>query len=215
MNPQFAAAHAYVGWIHAVAGVWWSEDRDAAFAAARAAVDRALSLDDTLADAHVVRAFVDLHGGNHARAERVVDKAATLNPNSADIHNVLAMVRNFSGKPERALVAARHAGRLSPRTPYILLELGRAFCLLERYDEAMEPLIRLISERPYWLTARALLIVVFIGAGRVEMAKQHAAEVLKTSPDFSVGSWARTLPYKNRDDRERYLDALRKAGLPE
>ncbi len=215
LNPRFAAAHAYVGWNYAVAGVWWSEDRDEAFGAARAAVDRALSLDDTLADAHVVRAFVDLYSGEHARAERVADKAATLNPNSADIHNVLAMVRNFSGKPDRALVAARHARRLSPRTPYILLELGRAFCLLERYDEAMEPLIRLNSDRPYWLTARTLLIVVFIGAGRVEMAKQHAAEVLRTSPDFSVGSWARTLPYKNPDDRERYLDALRKAGLPE
>ncbi len=215
LNPQFAAAHAFVGWNHAVAGVWWSEDRDEAFGAARAAVDRALSLDDTLADAHVARAFVDLYSGEHARAERIADKAATLNPNSADSHNVLAMVRSFSGKSDGALVAARHARRLSPRTPYILLELGRAFCLLERYDEAMEPLIRLIADRPYWLTARALLIVVFIGAGRVEMAKQHSAEVLRTSPDFSVSSWARTLPYKNPDDRERYLDALRTAGLPE
>ncbi len=115
LDPRFAAAHAYVGWTHAVAGVWWSEDRDAAFAAARAAVDRALSLNDSLADAHVVRAFVDLHSGEHARAERVADKAATLKPNGADIHNVLAMILNFSGMSERALVAARHAGRLSPR----------------------------------------------------------------------------------------------------
>ena len=215
LNPRFAAAHAYVGWNHAVAGVWWSKDREEAFRAARAAADTALSLNDTLADAHAVRAFVDLYSGEHARAERIAEKGTILNPNGADIHNVLAMVRTFMGKPDEALGAARHACRLSPRMPYILLELGRAFCHVERYEEALDPLSRVISDRPYWLSARTLLIVVCIGLGRVEMAKQHAAEVMRTSPSFSIGSWARTLPYKNPDDRKRHLDALRNAGLPE
>jgi TolB-like protein/Flp pilus assembly protein TadD len=213
LNPQFAAAHAYVGWNHAVAGVWWSRDREEAFRAARAAAETALTLDNTQADAHGVLAFVDLYSGEHARAERIAEEAATLNPNSADIHNVLAMVRTFSGKPEEALAAARHACRLSPRVSYMLLELGRAFCHVERYEEALDPLNRVISDRPYWIAGRALLIVTSFGLGRVELAKQHAAELLRTSPRFSIGYWARTLPYKNPDDRECYLDALRNAGL--
>ena len=69
LNPRFAAAHAYVGWNHSVAGVWWSKDREEAFRAARAAADTALSLNETLADAHAVHAFVDLYSGEHARAE--------------------------------------------------------------------------------------------------------------------------------------------------
>jgi TolB-like protein/tetratricopeptide (TPR) repeat protein len=215
LNPQFAAAHAYVGWNHAIAAVWWSDDSDEAFRAARAAADTALSLDETLADAHAVIAYVDLHCGDHVNAERVAQKAAEMNPNGADIHNVLAMVQSFSGKPDSALVAARHACRLSPRTPYILLELGRALCLLKRYDEALDPLTRLISDRPYWLTARALLIVACIGLSRVDKAKQHAAAALKTSPRFTITSWARTLPYKDLGDRAHYLDALRQAGVPE
>ncbi len=215
LNPRFAAAHAYIGWNHAVAGVWWSKDREEAFRAARAAADTALSLNDTLADARAVHAFVDLHSGEHARAERIAEEAATLNPNSADIHNMLAMVRTFSGKPEEALAAARHACRLSPRVSYMLLELGRALCHVERYEEALDPLNRVISDRPYWIAGRALLIVTSVGLGRVESARHHAAELLRTSPRFSVGYWARTLPYKDPDDRERYLDALRKAGLPE
>ena len=215
LNPRFAAAHAYVGWNHATAGVWWSKDREETFRAARAAADTALSLDNTLGDVHAVRAFVDLYSGEHARAERIVEEAAALNPNSADIHNMLAMVRSFMGKPEEALVAARHACRLSPRVSYMLLELGRAFCEVERYEEALDPLGRVIYDRPYWITARALLIVTSFGLGNVEMAKQHAAELLRTSPGFSIGYWARTLPYKNPDDLERYLDALRYAGLPE
>jgi adenylate cyclase len=215
LNPQFAAAHAYVGWNHAVAGVWWSNNREEAFSLARAAADTAQSLDGTLADPHALLAFVELYSGEHARAERIAEKGTTLNPNSADVHNTLAMVRTFMGKPEEALVAARHTCRLSPRVPYMLLELGRAFCQAGRCEEALEPLCQVISDRPYWITARALLIVTSIGLGRIEMAKQHAAELLRTNPGFSVGYWARTLPYKNPDDRESYLDALRSAGLLE
>ena len=51
LNPRFAAAHAYVGWNYAVGGVWWSNDREKAFRAARAAAQAALSVDSTLADA--------------------------------------------------------------------------------------------------------------------------------------------------------------------
>jgi adenylate cyclase len=215
LNPQFAAAHAYVGWNHAVAGVWWSNDREKAFSLARAAADTAQSLDGTLADPHAVRAFVEVYSGEHALAESIAENATTLNPNGADVHNILAMVRTFKGKPEEALVAARHTCRLSPRVPYMLLELGRAFCHAGRYEEALDPLSQIIADRPYWITARALLIVTSLGLGKVEAAKQHAAELLRTSPGFSVGHWARTLPYKNPDDRKRYLDALRRSGLPE
>ena len=215
LNPRFAAAHAWVGWNHAVAGVWWSKDREQAFRAARAAADTALSLDDTLADPHGVHAFVDLYSGEHERAERIMEEVTALNPNGANAHNVLAMIRTFMGKPEEALVAARHACRLCPRVPYMLLELGRAFCHAGRYEEALDPLSRVISDRPYWITGRALLIVTAVGLGRAELARHHSAELLRTSPGFSLGNWARTLPYKNPDDRERYLDALRTAGLPE
>jgi TolB-like protein/Tfp pilus assembly protein PilF len=215
LNPRFAAAHAYIGWNHAVAAVWWSKDREEDFAAARAAADKALSMDDTEADAFTLRAFIDLYSGEYARAESIAEKGTVLNPNSADAHNVLAMVRTFMGKSEEALVASRHTCRLSPRVSYMLLEMGRAFCQAKRYEEALDPLSRVIADRPYWLTARALLIVTTIGLGDVDKARQHAAEVLKSSPGFSLGYWAPTLPYKNPDDLEHYLDALRKAGLPD
>jgi TolB-like protein len=215
LNPRFAAAHTFIGWNHAIAAVWWSKDREESFRLARAAAETALSLDDALADPHGVLAFIDLYSGEHARAERMAEKGTSLNPNGANAHNMLAMVRNFMGKPGEALGTARHACRLSPRVPYMLMELGRAFCEVERYQEAQEPLGRVISDRPYWITARALLIVTSSGLGNVELAKQHAAELLKTSPGFSIGHWAQTLPYKIPDDLERYLDALRYAGLPE
>jgi len=215
LNPQFAAAHAYIGWNHAVGGVWWSDDRQGAFSAARAAAEAALSLDNNQVDAHGVLAFVDLYSNEHDRAALNAVEAATLNPNSADAHDTLAMVQSFSSKPDEALVAARHACRLCPRTPEQLLELGRAFFEGERFEEALDPLDKLIFNRPYWITARALLIVTSVGLDNRELTKYHTTELLRTRPKFSVGRWTRTLAYKYSDDCERYLDRLRFAGIPE
>jgi len=215
LNPQFAAAHAYIGWNHAVAGVWWSDDRQEAFSAARAAAEAALSLDNDQVDALGVLAFLDLYSDEHDRAERIALEAATLNPNHADTHDTLAMIQSFSGKPDEALSTARHACRLCPRTPEKLLELGRAFYEGERFEEALDPLDKLIFNRPYWITARAFLIVTSVGLANRELTKYHTTELLRIRPKFSVGSWARTLAYKYPDDCERYLDRLSFAGLPE
>ncbi|RLA11949.1 MAG: hypothetical protein DRQ59_08695 [Gammaproteobacteria bacterium] len=215
LNPQFAAAHAYIGWNHAVAGVWWSDDRQEAFSAARAAAEAALSLDNDQVDALGVLAFIDLYSDEHDRAERIAVEAATLNPNSADMHDTLAMIQSFSGKSDEALSTARHTCRLSPRIPENLLELGRAFYEGERFEEALDPLDKLILDRPYWITARALLIVTSVALDNRELTKYHTTELLRSRSNFSVGSWTRTLAYKYPDDCERYLDRLRFAGLPE
>ena len=168
IDPQFTAAHAYVGWSHAVAGVRWSKDCEADFRAA----ETALSLDDTSADAYGLQAFVALYRGEHECAEGLADKGATLNPNSADVHTTLTMVRTFMGKPEEALVATRHACQLSPRVSYTLLKLRRAYSHLGPYDEALESLHKVIAERPYWITARGQLIMTLVGLGLIETARR-------------------------------------------
>ena len=38
---------------------------------------------------------------------------------------------------------------------------------------------------------------------------------LKVIPNFSIHEWARTEPYTGPDELQRYVEGLRKAGLPE
>ncbi len=49
--------------------------------------------------------------------------------------------------------------------------------------------------------------------GREKEAAQIAAEVLKLNPKFHVEG--RLLNFKDQQKRNAFLDALRKAGLPE
>ena len=59
----------------------------------------------------------------------------------------------------------------------------------------------------------------YIGA---EGAQAHLAnvgalieELLKVSPNYTLAKVASSMPYKHEQDRDRYINALREAGLPE
>jgi hypothetical protein len=38
---------------------------------------------------------------------------------------------------------------------------------------------------------------------------------MKVDPDFSITTWAKTEHYTDPTERQRYVDGLRKAGLPD
>ena len=49
--------------------------------------------------------------------------------------------------------------------------------------------------------------------GREEEACAQAAQILRVEPKFSLESFVKTLPFKNKADAELLFDSLRKAGL--
>jgi hypothetical protein len=51
--------------------------------------------------------------------------------------------------------------------------------------------------------------------GREEEARFHAAEALRTNPSYSLEALQSRNLYKDPADMERWLDPLRKAGIPE
>ncbi len=48
----------------------------------------------------------------------------------------------------------------------------------------------------------------------LEEARSEAEEFMKVVPNFSIKEWARTEPYTDPDELQRYVNGLRKAGLP-
>jgi adenylate cyclase len=58
-----------------------------------------------------------------------------------------------------------------------------------------------------------MMTVVYSLSGRDEQARVEATEVLRIQPKFSLKGFEKKLTYKRKEDREKFLDALRKAGL--
>ena len=49
----------------------------------------------------------------------------------------------------------------------------------------------------------------------LDEARSAAEEYVNVNPDFSIRDWARMEPYTDPTELQRYVNGLRKAGLPE
>jgi hypothetical protein len=57
------------------------------------------------------------------------------------------------------------------------------------------------------------LALTYSLSGRDEEARAEAGEVPRTNPQFSVESYAKKMPFNNQTALDRWIEALRKAGL--
>ena len=155
-------------------------------------------------------AIVKLRGGRTARPPQLrAEELAT---------------REKFGLPSRT-VAIGHllpdkSGTMAPQTPglhratahnyqdYILVKLPTAwtYYLAGRYQEAPEVLKGVEATHPW------PLIVIYVRLGRSDEAKAAAAEWLKIGPHSVVAESCTPI---REPMRQKYLDDLRKAGLPE
>ena len=84
---------------------------------------------------------------------------------------------------------------------------------MERYEEAITVLKKALHYQPDIFAAHLTLAGCYAAVGREEEAHAEAAEVLRLFPKFSVKKFARRSRIRDKAVKERYIDALRKAGL--
>ena len=82
-----------------------------------------------------------------------------------------------------------------------------------QYDKAVETFKKEVHINPDYLVAHAFLAATYSSLDRQAEAAAEADEVRRINPKFNLEAYARTLPYKNKADIERYIAALKKAGL--
>jgi adenylate cyclase len=177
---------------------------------------KALEMDDTLDYAHTLLSAVYLVKRQHEKAVAEAERALALNPNGALVYNTLAGVVGCSGRWEESSIYGKKSIRHAPFPPLTSFHwLGRAYFMTGQYYEAILTFKKLLDRNPNYLPAHAFLAASYSSIGRETEATAEAEQVLRINPKFSLESYAKTLPYKNKADIERYVAALRKAGLPD
>ncbi|MBI3798714.1 MAG: adenylate/guanylate cyclase domain-containing protein [Deltaproteobacteria bacterium] len=214
LDPQYAAAYAELGWTYV--SEWfaqWSQDPQApeqAFALAQ----KAAALDDASPRAHMLLGWFSLFKKQYEQAIAEVGRAIALDPNLAVAYARMGFILNFAGRPQEAIGFVEKALRLDPISPFFALSaLGQAYRLLGRYEEAIATFKRVLALNPDLWIAHAQLTLCYSELGREEEARTQAAELLRVSPHFSVEVMKQRLPVQDPVEFERYLAALRKAGL--
>jgi serine/threonine-protein kinase len=120
---------------------------------ARAAAQKAVELDDTLAEAHTSLAYVFWVDFENAQSMKEFERAISLNPNYATAHqwyggNLLLALGRF----DQAIAEVKRALELDPVSPIIGLSLGAVYTRARRYDEAIAQVRDTVEMHPefYW-----------------------------------------------------------------
>jgi len=213
LDPQYADACAFLGesyWME-----WfscWNQNAQTLERALELA-ERAVALDDTLPHAHNVLSLVYLSQKRHDQAIAAAKRALALDPNYADGYADLGFFLTYAGRPEETFELVEKAMRLNPRYPaYYSWVLGQAHLLTGRYAEGIAALkVSLI--RTDFLHSHIDLVLAYSELSRDEEAKTAMAEILRISPSFSLEAAEQILPFRDPAVLERFLVALRKAGL--
>ena len=215
LDPNYAWAYYILGRAHML-DVWLTSSKSPkdSIAKSRELAKKAIVLDDSLAEAYALLGYLFTMTGQHDKAIALVEKAVALNPNSADLHYRLGKVLIFVRRWEESIPEYKKAMRLDPIPPnYYLWSLGKAYAWIGQYDEAIKWCEKAVGQQPDDIFARIIMATVYSFSGRDEEAQVEAAEVLRINPKFSVEKYAKKIKYKNQDDKDRVIEALRKAGL--
>jgi adenylate cyclase len=209
-DPENADAHAFSGVTLIVAGK--PEEAIAMF-------EKALGLNPNRPSWYAGNLAVARAGtGQTEEAITTMREVFNRNPKDADSCRYLSAVLIFGGRHEEALVMAKKAVSLKEMSPspdaFLYDTLGTSYRMMGQYEEAIAAFKKAIDFWPEYIYGRIGLTASYSLAGRMEVARAQAAEVLKINPKITMEDIAKNgyFDYK-KTDKERFINALRKAGL--
>jgi non-specific serine/threonine protein kinase len=204
-DPNYALAYAGLADCYSLLGsVLGTIKPSEAFPRAKAAAEKALSLDDSLSDAHASLGFFSLfYGWDWPAAERSFRRAVDLMPENtvarAGYSQCLAILR----RPQEAVQEAERAVATDPLAVRLVVNLGTMLYYSRQTVRAIPMLYKALELEPAFPPAHVVLALIYEGAGEFDKAIEHAE---KLPPQFPVALGLKAMLYARAGRRE---DALR------
>ena len=176
----------------------------------------AVEADSEDAWAHLGLAYSCLFTRNFDDAISEFELALRLNPNFALAQAFYAVTLCYGGRCSEGDAAIRRALRLSPRDPLAAIYYGGHAYIqyaVGNYGEAIGLARESMRLRADFVGAHRVLTAAAGMTGDRELAAIALRGLRQVQPNVSLEWVARELPMKRSEDREHYLDGLRRAGL--
>jgi TolB-like protein/Tfp pilus assembly protein PilF len=185
IDPEFALA--WVGIGDSVHLLKESDGFDSAeaFERHKMAVEKALVLNNQLAEAYTSMAFVYVDRGEREKAVAAFEKSIELNPNYAQTYHWYAIILEGNDKDEKLLPLLYKAAQLDPLSSVIQTYIAFALYQRGRADEALEALNRVLERDPNFARARRMLGGVEKYVGHLASAIGHIRKAIELDP----GNW--------------------------
>ena len=180
-DPNYALAYVGVGSVWMMRGDAGFMQPSEVFPKAKAAISKALELDDTLPEAHITFANIaGTYDHDWSTAEREFRRGIELNPNSADGHFSYADFLISMKRTQEWDAEIHRALELDPFNPFFPCFYGWQLVYVQRYDEAIAQFRRVLATEPDLSSAHLGLWGAFYKKG------MHAEALAEARKFFAV-----------------------------
>lgn len=213
IDPLYASAYAGLGWTYIEPVLWgWTGSPQKSMKQAHNLAQKALSLETSNVEARRLLIQVYSIRRQHDLAVLEAERVLALNPNDAQSYENQGVAMVWAGRIDGAILALETALRFDPnmRVQHFW-NLGLAYYLKARYDDAIAVLEKSIGRRPDSAYEHAVLAASYAQVNRPDKAMAAAATVRRLNPFFKVEEFGPQ--FGNPADAARMAEGLRKAGL--
>jgi TolB-like protein/Flp pilus assembly protein TadD len=182
IDPAYARAYVGLADAYRVLAIAGESPATDEFPKAKAAAEKAVALDDSLAEGHAILGFVIFwYDWSWVEAEKALKRALALDPNSADAHEAYAHVLSYTGRNAEALAEIRRAVDLDPLNARTAALEGAFLINAGRPEEASAKLEKALTLEPnYWFT-RQYAASAYIERGMFDEAIAEARKAQQLS----------------------------------
>jgi len=221
LDPEFAAAYGLAARCYVYRKVnGWLTDRAREIAEATRLARRAVELgrDDAVALSFGGFALAYIAGDLEDGAA-FAERALTLNSNLVTGWDISGWMKICLGDPDAGIRHVAVAMRLSPLDPRMFawqLHIALGHICAGRYDEAASWASQSLRNQPNYPAPMRLLAASHALAGRFDEAQKAISRLRQVDPSLRISNLDDVMPPLRRaEDRAKFAEGLRKAGLPE
>jgi TolB-like protein/Flp pilus assembly protein TadD len=184
IDPTYALAYTGLADSYSSLSVYGEVSPREAMPRAKAAAQRALEIDGTLAEAQATLANVEwAYDWDSAAAEAGFRKALASNPNYASAHQWFAVYLSNHGRHEEAIAEILRARELDPLSPIIEANTGMDYYYGRRFDQAINELQSTAEREPNFWVLYSMLGQTHLAMGRNAEATAEFVRARSLSPE--------------------------------
>jgi TolB-like protein/Tfp pilus assembly protein PilF len=170
-DPNYALAYDGLADCYLLLEQYTSTPASQTLPQAKAAAERALQIDDSLAEAHTSLAYYYHQSWRWDEAEKEFKRAISLNPNYPTAHHWYEIHLRSMGRLDEALAEIRRAQELDPLSPTLYVNVSFVYFLKNDLGSALEQAKRGVDLDPNYPLAHQTI-------GRVYMKQHRYAEAV-------------------------------------
>ncbi len=211
-DPLFAPAYAGLADTYLLLASYGYMGEIEGLRKAEAAAERALELDERLAEAHASRGQMRRSRRDWVGEEEAYRRAIELNPNYATAHQWYATLLTALGRADEATAEIELASDLDPLSHAISVTRGIVRFMLRDHDGALADFRRTIELEPRFFSVYAWLVLIHGQLGDYDRALEAWEVMRELHRSPALAEYSRTFILASRGDPGAVDEFLRREG---